>query len=128
MEKTVTEVETRLAANFPALRMMMISLIVALSYEKLIESFQAADGLWVATPENLLLWSQFLMMSAAPLEYWFTTSLSSASLRTVFRPRNAIGPLAPALAFFVLASNIGRWDPSIWFFVNAASSTARSAS
>ena len=116
----MTEIETRLAANFPALRMMMISLIVALSYEKLIESYQRAEGLWTASPENLLLWSQFLFMTAAPLEYWFTMSLSSSSVRTVFRPRDALGPLMPALAFFVLASNIGIWDPAIWSFVLAA--------
>ena len=109
----MTEVEPRISANYPALQMTLISLIVALVYEKLIDSAQAQEQLWTATPDNLLLWSQLCAIAIWPLEYWFTTSLSSISVRTFFRPRDAVGPVAPALTFFMLASSIGDWNPAI---------------
>ncbi len=115
----MTETETRVANNFPALQMTLISLIVALVYEQLIESVQGQDGLFTLSEPNLLLWAQFLAIAIWPLEYWFTTSLSSSSVRTVFRPRSALGPLSPALLFFGLASNTGAWNPALWLTVAA---------
>lgn len=60
----MTEIESRLTGTYPALQMTMISLIVALVYEKLIESVQAQHQLWVATPDNFLLWGQFVSIAS----------------------------------------------------------------
>jgi len=110
----MTPIQTRLQENFPTIQMTLVSLIVALVYENLVGAVSDHEGGSAVTPENYLFWSQCGFLTLTPLMYWFTLSLQTASIRAIFSPRDALLPIAPGIAFIILASTVGEGSGVSW--------------
>ncbi len=113
------EIDLRVRQNYPALLMMLVSLIVALVFENLVGVIRERPVLWDASPETLFFWSQCLVGLAGPLCYWFTLSLSASAVRAVFSPRDTVASILAAVAFNALVAGIGSFAPSVWLLVFA---------
>ena len=113
------EIDLRVRQNYPALLMMLVSLIVALVFENLIGVIRERPVLWGASPETLFFWSQCLVGLTGPLCYWFTLSLSASAVRAVFSPQDTVASILAAIAFNALVAGIDSFEPAVWLGVFA---------
>lgn len=111
------EIDLRVRQNYPALLMMLVSLIVALVFENLIGVIRERPVLWDARPETFFFWSQCLVGLVGPLCFWFTLSLSASAVRAVFSPRDTVASILAAIAFNALVAGIGAIEPVVWLVV-----------
>ncbi len=66
------------------------------------------------------MWVQCLFMVVGPLAFWFAHALFSCSVRPVFAREDAIVPVLAAIAYNVLASNLGAQHAVWWLGVAGA--------
>jgi len=109
-----SEIDLRVRQNYPALLMMLVSLIVALVFESVITSIGDREALWDGTSETFFFWSQCVVMLVAPLTYGFTLSLHSSSVRRVFSPRDTVASILAAVALNGLATAMDPAHAAPW--------------
>ncbi len=107
-------IDTRLRANYPTAQITIISLIVALAYENLIQAMGSDSDAWTMTPRSFFVWCQCLFMINAPAMAWLKLTLDGSTLRLAYSPFDGLMALLAGIAFIVLASAIGVAHAEVW--------------
>jgi len=107
-------IETRLSENYPTIQMTVVSLVVALVFENLIQVLKEQPAAWRMTSESFLMWSQCVVTVNLAAMYWVKLTVDSSTLRVPFSPLDGLNALAAGVGFMVLASSIGEAAPAVW--------------
>jgi hypothetical protein len=103
----------------PAIRITLVSIIVALVFENLLEALSANPYLWTATIEGLLTWLRTLATMATVILIWLGMALMITVIDRAPWPRDFLLPVVLLALLHVLIGTIDSESAHVWLYAAA---------
>ena len=114
----MSDVETRIKAQFPGLYVTLVSVLVGLVYEDLVSIARDRHDLWPLQYTSVKTWVQVATAGAAAFLAWIGYAHIAIARRAIPTIFDSLNVLVMPLFLFVLNSAIGGPD-HVWFYMLA---------
>lgn len=114
----------RIRSGFPNLNLVLVSIVVALALEKLIDHMIRLDDLWSLSGITVLIWLQAASMLVVALTFWLVGSYTILTLRWDIGLEDAAGPFFFLVVMNVAIALIGPHANPAFFYVFATGNGA----
>jgi hypothetical protein len=114
------QVARRARQVLPTIQITLLSIIVALAFENLLEAMNAIDAFWERSALALLVWLQALGVTATVLTMWSGTALLITLKERPPRTTDFLIPIAFLALLHVIIANLGNVPAHLWFYAAAA--------
>ena len=94
--------------------MTVVSLMVALAYENLIQTMAENGEAWALTAPAFFVWCQCLYLINAAAMAWVKLTVDGSTLRLAYTPLDGFGVLLSGIVFIVLARAVGVTNGVVW--------------
>ena len=113
---------TRARALFPTIQITLVSIIVALALQQLLDLLPTIDALWEPTVVAARLWCQALVGFVIIVKMWTGFVLAAVVSERVPRAIDLIGPIGILIFVDAQIANIGVEHALRWWYVMGAGS------
>ena len=114
----MSDVESRIKAQFPGLYVTLVSVLVGLVYEDLVSIARDRDDLWPLQDASVKTWVQLLTAGGAAFLAWIGYAHIAIGRRALPSVFDSLNVLAMPVFLFVLNTAIGAADHT-WFYTLA---------
>ena len=103
-----------LREHFPTVYLTLISILVALAVEGLLERIDELPQLFVVSPSAILSWLEISIVLSIAALFWWVIARWASTFPWAFAFFDALAPLVLLMALHFLAQSVGR-SPDRWF-------------
>ena len=121
----MTPIERRIRELFPSVQITLVSIIVALTLENLLDNVGTNPALWRFDATALTLWCHVLTVLAVTLKIWSGFAFNAIVLDRLPRTSDVLGPIGILLLVYSLIATIAPEREALWWtFMSAGSFVA----
>jgi hypothetical protein len=113
----------RARAAFPMLQVTLLSIIVALAFENLLEAMNASAVLWQRSDAQPLAWLQVVAITATIVTMWSGTTLQIMMADRAPRGPDFLFPIGFLALLHVLIANLGTIPAHMWLYAATGGAT-----
>jgi hypothetical protein len=111
---SVTSYQNELRRHFPTIYLTLISILVALAIEGLLERMYELPSLYLLSSSSVLAWLQISIVLSIAALFWWVIARWASTLPWVFGFFDALAPLVLLVVLHILADSVGT-NADRWF-------------